>query len=68
MYILTCNKYPIVASEDYKKLEEVMQKEIDAVLNNPKYDEQRHTVDEVWYYNGVSHFYKKYRIEQITTI
>lgn len=68
MYILSCNIYPIVASEDYEKLEEVIQKEIDSILNNPKYDEQRHTEDEVWYYNGISHIHKKYEIKQIQVI
>lgn len=68
MYILTCNSYPVVVSEDYKKLEKVIQKEIGAALNNPKYDEQRNTKDELWYYNGISHIHKKYEIKQIHVI
>jgi hypothetical protein len=68
MYILTCDREPIIASEDSDALEEIIQKSIDSVLNNPKFDEQRHTKDEVWYYNGISHIHKKYEIKQIQVI
>lgn len=68
MYILTCNDKPVIASEDSDTLEEIIQKSIDSVLNNSKLDEQRHTEDEVWYYNGINHVHKKYEIKEIQVI
>lgn len=68
MFVLTINGYPKVCSEDSNKLEEIINNEIEQILNNPKYDEQRYTNNEVWYYNGIIHCHYIYDIKLIKVI
>lgn len=68
MYILIVNNTPQLCSKDYVTLEEEIQHSIDYVLNNNEYTEQRHTEDEIWYFDGIKHHHKKYEIKQIQEI
>lgn len=68
MYILTVNREPQLCSEYVATLEEEIQHSIDYILNNNKYTVQRHTEDEIWYFDGIKHHHKKYEIKQIQEI
>lgn len=68
MFILTINGYPEICSESKDKLQNRINDEIASILNNPKLEVERHTTNTIWYFNGTSHFMKKYEIKQITVI